>query len=284
VRPTVAATVEEVRRAVAGARGRGLTVGLVPTMGALHEGHASLIRAARRDTGYVVVSIFVNPTQFGPKEDLSRYPRPLEQDLDVCDREGADLVFHPEPAMVYPPGFSTFVEVTTLQDVMEGASRPGHFRGVATVVLKLFNIVRPDIAFFGQKDGQQARIIQQMVADLNVPVEVRVCPTVRAADGLALSSRNVYLDAEQRGRAVALHGALELGRSLIERGERDPVRVRQAMEGRIDATPGATRDYAEVVAADSLRPLERLSGRVMLAVAVRFGSTRLIDNVLVEVA
>ncbi len=283
MKPTVAASVKETHRAVVEARRRGLSIGLVPTMGALHEGHASLIRAARQQTGFVVVSIFVNPTQFGPQEDLSRYPRPLEQDIDVCGREGADFVFHPEPATIYPPGFRTYVEVTDLQDVLEGAARPGHFRGVATVVLKLFNIVRPDVAFFGQKDGQQARIIRQMVADLNVPVEVRVCPTVRAADGLALSSRNAYLDAEQRRQATVLHAALELGRSLIEGGERDPVPVRYAMEARIGAAPGAVVDYATVVDADSLRPPERLGGRVMLAVAVRLGSTRLIDNVLVDV-
>ena len=283
MRPPVVATVEETRRAVADARRRGLSVGLVPTMGALHEGHASLIRAAREQTGFVVVSIFVNPTQFGPKEDLSRYPRPLDQDLDVCAREAADLVFHPEPATVYPPGFCTYVEVTGLQDVMEGASRPGHFRGVATVVLKLFNIVLPDVAFFGQKDGQQARIIRQMVDDLNVPVEVRVCPTARATDGLALSSRNAYLDAKQRRHAAALFAALQVGRAEIELGELDPRRVRAAMAARIRATPGATLDYAEVVAADSLRPIDRLHGRVMLAVAVRFGDTRLIDNALVDV-
>jgi pantoate--beta-alanine ligase len=283
MKPPLTATVEETRRAVAEARRRGLSIGLVPTMGALHEGHASLVRAARRQMGFVVVSIFVNPTQFGPREDLSRYPRPLEQDLALCQREGVDLVFHPQPETIYPPSFCTFVEVTGLQDVMEGASRPGHFRGVATVVLKLFNIVLPDVAFFGQKDGQQARIIQQMVADLNVPVEVRVCPTVREADGLALSSRNVYLDAEQRRHAPALSAALELGRSLIEQGERDPNRVRTAMQERLTATTGAILDYAEVVDADSLRPLDRLQGRVMLAVAVRFGTTRLIDNVLVGV-
>jgi pantoate--beta-alanine ligase len=281
--PPVAATVEETRRAVAEARRRGLSVGLVPTMGALHEGHASLIRAARRDTGFVVVSIFVNPTQFGPKEDLSRYPRPLEHDLALCAREGVDLVFHPAPETVYPPDFRTYVEVTGLQDVLEGASRPGHFRGVATVVLKLFNIVQPDFAYFGQKDGQQARIVRRMVADLNVPVEVRVGPTVRDADGLALSSRNAYLDAEQRRGAVALSAALEMGRTLVEGGERDAGRVREVMEWRIGEAPGAVLDYAAVVDADSLRPLDRLHGQVMLAVAVRFGATRLIDNVLVDV-
>ena len=283
MRPTVVATVAEVRRAVADARRRGLTVGLVPTMGALHEGHASLLRAARAATGFVVVSIFVNPTQFGPHEDLARYPRPLEKDLEVCGREGADLAFVPEAETVYPPGFRTFVEVTGLQDVLEGRSRPGHFRGVATVVLKLFNVVRPDVAFFGQKDGQQARIIRQMVADLDVPVEVRVCPTARAADGLALSSRNAYLDAGQRRHAAVLHAALGEGRRAIERGERGAAAVRAAMAAAVAAAPGAALDYAAAVDADTLEPPTRLAGRVMLALAVRFGTTRLIDNEIVHV-
>jgi pantoate--beta-alanine ligase len=283
VTPPVAATVEEVRGAVAAARRRGLSVGLVPTMGALHEGHAGLIRAARAETGFVVVSIFVNPAQFGPHEDLDRYPRPLAHDLEVCGREGADLVFHPDAATVYPPGFCTFVEVTGLQDGMEGRARPGHFRGVATVVLKLFSMVQPDVAYFGQKDGQQARLVRQMVADLDLPIRLRVCPTARAPDGLALSSRNQYLDAGQRREAVALYEALEQARDLIERGERDPAAVRQALAARVAAAPGAALDYAEVVDAESLRPVERLHGRVMLALAVKFGTTRLIDNVLVDV-
>jgi pantoate--beta-alanine ligase len=201
----VVTTVAEARRAVAGARRRELTVGLVPTMGALHAGHVSLIRAARRRCGFVVVSVFVNPTQFGPNEDLSRYPRPFEQDVAACAGEGADLVFAPAPTEVYPPGFRTSVEVHEFQDVLCGASRPGHFRGVATVVLKLFNMVRPDVAFFGLKDAQQVRLLERMVADLNVPVEIVRCPTVREADGLALSSRNQYLDAGQRRAAVVLH-------------------------------------------------------------------------------
>jgi pantoate--beta-alanine ligase len=283
VKPPVAATVAEVRRAVAGARRRGLTVGLVPTMGALHEGHASLIRAARAQTGFVVVSIFVNPTQFGPNEDFSRYPRPLEQDLEACGREGVDLAFVPEPATVYPPGFRTFVEVHGLQDVLCGASRPGHFRGVATVVLKLFNTVQPDVAYFGQKDAQQARIIRQMVRDLDVPVEVRVCPIVRAADGLALSSRNQYLDPEQRRHATVLHRALAEARARVEGGERDAAAVRRALAERLASTPGAVVDYAAVVDYDTLQPVERLRGQVLIAVAVKFGGTRLIDNVLVEV-
>src|SRR5262249_19807997 len=186
-----------------------------------HEGHASLIRAARAETGFVVVSVFVNPTQFGPNEDLSRYPRPWENDLETCRRERVDLVFRPEPATMYPPGYRTFVEVTGLQDVLCGASRPGHFRGVATVVLKLFNLVHPNVAYFGQKDAQQVRIIQQMVRDLDVPVAVRVCPTVREPDGLALSSRNRYLDPDQRRRAVVLYQSLEDVRRRVEAGERD---------------------------------------------------------------
>jgi len=184
----IAETIEQVRGAVALARGQKLTVGLVPTMGALHEGHASLIRRARAETRFVVVSIFVNPLQFGPHEDLQRYPRPLEADLQICERERADLVFRPEVATVFPPGFRSGVEVAGLSEILEGASRPGHFRGVATVVLKLLNMVEPQVAYFGQKDAQQFRVIEQMVRDLDVPVALQMCPIVRAADGLALSS------------------------------------------------------------------------------------------------
>jgi pantoate--beta-alanine ligase len=283
MRPTVAAGVEEVRRAVADARRRGLTVGLVPTMGALHAGHVSLIRAARAETGFVVVSIFVNPTQFGPNEDFSRYPRPLEQDLEVCGRKGTDLAFVPEVATLYPPGFRTYVEVHGFQDVLCGASRPGHFRGVATVVLKLFHIVQPDVAYFGQKDAQQARIIRKMVRDLDVPIEVRTCPIVRDPDGLALSSRNQYLTPEQRRHAPVLHQALEEARALVEGGERDAAVVRRAVAERLGSVPGAVVDYAEVVDYETLRPLDRLRGQVLVAVAVRFGGTRLIDNVLLSV-
>src|SRR5262249_7942388 len=227
-----------------------------------------------------VASIFVNPSQFGPKEDLSRYPRPLERDLEVCAAEGVDLVFNPEPAIVYPPGFRTWVQVHELQDVLEGASRPGHFRGVATVVLKLFNVVQPDIAYFGMKDAQQLRVIEQMVADLNVPVRIRRCPTVREADGLALSSRNQYLDAEQRRRATVLHESLEEVRQLVAAGERDAAVLVKAITDRVAATPGARLDYTAVVDADTLRPVERLSGTVLVPLAVYFGTTRLIDNVL----
>lgn len=279
----VVATVEGARRAVAAARLRGLHVGLVPTMGALHEGHASLIRAARGASGYVVLSLFVNPAQFGPREDFERYPRPLERDLDVCRTEGVDLVFAPPREAVYPPGYATYVGVEGLQDVLEGASRPGHFRGVCTVVLKLFNMVGPDAAWFGQKDAQQVIVLKHMVHDLNVPVAVRVCPTVREPDGLALSSRNAYLDPAQRRDAVALVEALRQARARVEAGERDAAAVQRALAGRVAAAPGAALDYAAVVDAGSLRPVERLAGTVLLALAVCFGGTRLIDNLVLSV-
>jgi pantoate--beta-alanine ligase len=268
---------------VAAARERGLRIGLVPTMGALHEGHASLIRAARAETGFVVVSVFVNPTQFGPHEDFNRYPRPFQQDLAVCAREKADLVFAPTPETMYSSGYRTYVEVEDLQNTLCGASRPGHFRGVCTVVLKLFNIVAPDVAYFGQKDAQQVLILRKMVQDLNVDVAVRVCPIVREPDGLALSSRNRYLDGEQRCRAVVLSQALREARTRIMAGERDGAAVRRRLIERMEATPSATLDYAAVVAADTLQPLDRLHGQVLLALAVKFGGTRLIDNVLLAV-
>lgn len=282
--PPVATTVEEARTAVAAGRVRGLRVGLVPTMGALHAGHTSLIRAARAETGLVVVSIFVNPTQFAPHEDFSRYPRPLEHDLAVCAREGVDLVFAPAAETVYPRGYRTYVEVEGLQDVLDGASRPGHFRGVCTVVLKLFNVVGPDVAYFGQKDAQQVLLIRKMVQDLNVPVDVRVGPTVREPDGLALSSRNQYLDAEQRRQAVVLSQALRAASERVAAGERAAGVIQKTLSDRIAATPGATLDYAAVVAADTLQPLDRLGGAVLLALAVKFGGTRLIDNVLLSVS
>lgn len=284
MKPAVVADIAPLRDTVAEARRRGLRVGLVPTMGALHAGHLRLIEAARAQTGFVVVSLFVNPTQFGPNEDFSRYPRPLERDLELCGAAGVDLVFHPEPAVLYPPGYRTYVEVTGLQDVLCGAARPGHFRGVATVVLKLFNLVQPDCAFFGQKDAQQVRLLQQMVQDLNVPVEVCVCPIVREADGLALSSRNRYLEAEERRHAPILYRALTAARRRIEAGERDAAVVREAMREQIASLPDAVLDYAAVVDADTLQELDQVapSRSVLLALAVKFGGTRLIDNLLIH--
>jgi pantoate--beta-alanine ligase len=282
MRPQIVATIQEMRAIIDAEYGACL-IGLVPTMGALHAGHASLLREARKETDFVVTSIFVNPTQFGPNEDLHRYPRPFERDVEVCAAEGVHVIFAPEPAVIYPPGFRTFVEVTKLQDGLCGASRPGHFRGVATVVLKLFNIVRPDRAYFGQKDAQQVCIIQQMAADLNVPVQIVVCPIVREPDGLALSSRNQYLDANQRRQAPVIYQALqELARG-VEQGERQAAPLLEQLRTRLAAVAGARVDYAALVDADSLRPVERLAGRVLAAVAVYFGGTRLIDNLVLEI-
>jgi pantoate--beta-alanine ligase len=275
----VARTIEEARALVNSARGPGQSVGLVPTMGALHAGHMSLLHAARSETGYVVTSIFVNPTQFGPREDFARYPRPFEADLDACREARTDLVFAPEAREIFPESFRTFVEVRELGDVLCGASRPGHFRGVATVVLKLFEIIGPDVAYFGQKDAQQCRVIEQMVRDLNVGVRLRICPIIREADGLAMSSRNRYLSAEERSRAPVLYQALQEARKLIENGEKDASRVRQLMAARINATPGAVLDYAAVVDAETLLPLPEVPAHALLALAVKFGETRLIDNV-----
>jgi pantoate--beta-alanine ligase len=278
----VITTVAETNVAMDAVRADGRKVGLVPTMGALHAGHTSLIRAACQETDFVVVSIFVNPRQFGPNEDLDRYPRPLENDLQLCAAEGVDLVFHPSPSEMYLPGSCTYVEVHGLQDVLCGAARPGHFRGVATVVLKLFSIVGPDVAFFGQKDAQQARLIAQMIDDLNLPVRLRICPTVREPDGLALSSRNQYLDSDQRQQAVALFQALEAARQTIEAGERNAGAVLRILGQRIEAAPAARVDYLAVVDHVTLKPVLRLEGTVLVAVAVYFGSTRLIDNLIMD--
>ena len=276
-------TIAGVREVVAEARRSGLVVGLVPTMGALHAGHLRLIEEARAASGLVVVSIFVNPTQFGPGEDFRRYPRTLETDLDLCARGGAAVVFAPEVGEIYPRGpLSTFVEVPDLSGLLEGASRPGHFRGVATVVLKLFSIVGPDLAFFGRKDYQQLQVIRRMVDDLDVPVEVRAIATVREADGLAMSSRNRYLDADQRRAAIVLSRALEAARLAVEAGERDAGRVRQILRRAIESEPLASLDYAEVVDARTLEPLVGLGPGVdaVALVAARVGPVRLIDNAL----
>jgi pantoate--beta-alanine ligase len=276
-------SIADLRSATAAARARGQSIGLVLTMGALHEGHASLIRRARTRCEFVVVTVFVNPTQFGPKEDFGRYPRTLDQDLDLCRREGVDLVFVSEQAEVYPPGFQTSVRVQEIEQGMEGKSRPGHFQGVATVVLKLFNMVQADVSFFGQKDAQQVRVLQQMVSDLNVPIEIEVVPTVREADGLALSSRNRYLTPEQRKHAAILFHTLEQVRIDILAGETNPETLEREMATRIQRTPGAELDYVAIVDWKDLRPAQKLRGRLLVALAVRFGSTRLIDNVLVTV-
>jgi pantoate--beta-alanine ligase len=279
---TVAETIEALRTQLAAARQARQSVGLVPTMGALHAGHLALIDQARRENDYVVVSIFVNPAQFGANEDFHRYPRPFEKDAARCEAHGVDLIFHPSPEEMYPPGYRTYIEVRRLQDGLCGASRPDHFRGVATVVLKLFNLVQPDRAYFGQKDAQQVRVIQRMAADLNLPLTVVVVPTVREPDGLALSSRNQYLAPDQRRHATALWRALTEARTRIDAGERDAEVIRRLLADRIAATPGAALDYAAVVDADSLEAVARLRGPTLLALAVKFGATRLIDNMLLN--
>jgi pantoate--beta-alanine ligase len=276
-------SVEAVRRAVNAARDRGSRIGLVPTMGALHDGHLRLIERCRGSLEAVVVSIFVNPTQFGPHEDFERYPRSPDDDLARCTSAGADLVFAPSAATVYPHGtHSTFVEVPGLSDILEGASRPGHFRGVVTVVLKLFEIVRPDVAVFGQKDYQQQLLIRRMVEDLHLPVEIDTVPTVREPDGLALSSRNRYLTPPERQAATVLDRALERARQAVARGERHGNRVRQLLRQTIESEALARIDYVEVADADTLEPLDILvpHRRAVALLAAWVGSTRLIDNSL----
>lgn len=274
--------VASVRREVSVARQRGETIGVVPTMGALHEGHLSLIRTARQETDYVVVTIFVNPTQFGPNEDFDRYPRTLDADLQACRETGVNLVFHPAVETVYPKGFSTFVEVEGLSDVLEGAHRPGHFRGVATVVLKLFNVTCPDVAYFGRKDYQQQVLIRKLCRDLDLPVEIRTCPTVREPDGLALSSRNKYLDADQRRSSLALSQSLKLAEERLLAGETDVQAVREAMRAYLDATPHVQVDYATVVHPETLAELSEPLPEMVALVAARVDAVRLIDNILLR--
>jgi pantoate--beta-alanine ligase len=277
----VVTTVAEVRSAVAEARKAGQSIGFVPTMGALHEGHAALVRAARAAADFVVVSIFVNPTQFGPKEDFAKYPRTLEEDRRISTAAGAEIIFAPTVDEMYPHRSVTFVEVQELDRELCGPRRPGHFRGVCTVVLKLLNIVGPDRAHFGAKDFQQAAIIRQMVRDLNVPIDIRVEPTVRESDGLAMSSRNRYLSPGDRAAAPAIFRALQAVRARVSAGEIDVARLETALESDLAAIPGARVDYARLVDASTLQSLARVDRPVVAAVAVYLGTTRLIDNVMV---
>jgi pantoate--beta-alanine ligase len=257
-------------------------LGLVPTMGALHEGHLSLVREAQKQCAPVVVSIFVNPTQFGPNEDFKKYPRTFEADQAALENLGVDYIFAPPPEEIYPPGFRTAVVVEGLGDMLEGRSRPGHFRGVTTVVLKLFDIAQPRLAFFGRKDAQQARIIRQMATDLNLDTEVVVCPIVREADGLALSSRNAYLKGAERQAATALYRSLDAVRREVAKGERDAARLIAAMRALIAGEAGVALDYAEIVDADTFEPVVSLRNTCYALVAARVGGTRLIDNALIE--
>ncbi len=259
-------------------------LGFAPTMGYLHEGHISLMKRAKEECGAAAASIFVNPTQFGPNEDLSRYPRDLPRDLSLLEAAGVDLVFTPEPAEMYPEGFDTSITVGAVSEGLEGGSRPGHFNGVATVVAKLLNIVQPTRAYFGQKDAQQAAVIRKLALDLSIPAQIVICPTVREPDGLAMSSRNVYLSPADRQSARVLFRALTLARILVERGERKAEAVREAMRRTIAEEPSAEVDYVSLTDNLTLKEIEdRLSGEVLASMAVRFGKTRLIDNLVIDV-
>lgn len=261
----------------------GKTVGFVPTMGYLHEGHLSLVRESKKRTDVTVVSIFVNPTQFGPNEDFKKYPRDLDKDSAYLEKGGVDCLFYPAAAEIYPPSYRTYVEVHGLQDRLCGKFRPGHFRGVSTVVLKLFNIVRPDIAFFGAKDAQQVLIIERMVADLDLDTEVVTCPLVREPDGLALSSRNAYLSSEERKAALVLSISLRWAERAISAGERDAAKVTAGIRAAIEAEPLARVDYVEAVDPVNLEPVAEIRGDVLIVLAVFIGSIRLIDNIRLHV-
>lgn len=275
-------TPDEMHAACEQRKREGKRVGFVPTMGALHEGHLSLVRAARAQTDVVAASIFVNPLQFGPNEDLAKYPRQFERDRELLQAEGCELLFAPDVSDMYPPGATTLVEVAGISERLDGKSRPGHFRGVTTVVSKLFHIVEPDAAFFGQKDAAQAAILRQMVRDQNFPVRIVVCPIVREKDGLAMSSRNAYLSPEQRKQAVVLHRALMRVQTMADTGEHEAEKLVAAGKGVIEEEPGARLDYFEAVNWDTLEPVEDIRGGALIAVAAWIGTTRLIDNVVLH--
>lgn len=272
----IARTVEEARRIARDWKKQGLEIGLVPTMGYLHEGHGSLMAAARKENARVAASIFVNPTQFGPNEDLARYPRDFERDRALCEKMGVDMIFHPEPEDMYRSA-QAFVDIGLLADTLDGAARPGHFRGVCTVVSKLFNIIQPDRAYFGEKDAQQLAIIRKMAFDLNFDVQVVGCPIVREADGLAKSSRNTYLNAAERAAAPVLYRAIEHGKSIIKKGMPAQTLISE-MEKVLAAEPLAKTEYVAVVDAMTMQPVDVIEGAVLIPMAVRVGSTRLIDN------
>jgi pantoate--beta-alanine ligase len=276
-------TIKSLRTFVGAARNAARTIGLIPTMGALHRGHISLIERSGKHGDFVVVSIFVNPTQFGPKEDLAKYPRPLREDLRICEAHNVDVVFVPEAKEMYRKEELTWVNADKISEPLCGCFRPGHFRGVATICAKLFNIVQPDIAYFGQKDAQQLAVIKRMVADLNFPLKVIACPTVRDADGLALSSRNRYLSPQQRKDATCIHGSLRTARAMIEAGQTNPKTIAAKIRRIITAAKSlGSIDYISIVDAETLQDVSRITGKVLIAIAARFGSTRLIDNLTVD--
>ena len=278
-------SIDTIRKSVQELRAQGGTIGFVPTMGALHEGHLSLVRKAKQENKTVIVTIFVNPSQFGPHEDYERYPRDIEKDSALVQEAGGDIIFAPEADEMYPSGYSSFVTVEGLSSVLEGKFRPTHFKGVATIVVKLFNIVQPDVAYFGQKDAQQCALIKKMVADLNIPVRIEIGATVREHDGLAMSSRNVYLNAEERSNAPVLYASLQRAADAIDKGERSVKKIIAVMDDMIRSKGAAQIDYIEIVDAGNLSAKEILhSGdTVLIPLAVRFGTTRLIDNIIVRV-
>ncbi len=274
----ISGKIDEVRTQVKEWKKQGLSVALVPTMGYLHEGHKSLMERARKENDKVVVSIFVNPMQFGPNEDLESYPRDLDRDSKICEAAGVDLIFHPEVEEMYGPDFHAYVDMHTLPEKLCGASRPVHFRGVQTVVSKLFHIIPADRAYFGQKDAQQLAIIRRMVMDLNFDIEIIGCPIIREEDGLAKSSRNTYLSEEERKQAVILNQSLEAAMDAINAGEKDAAKVKQIIIDKLHTCPLAKIDYVEVVSFDTIQPIEKVEGAVLIAIAVYIGTTRLIDN------
>jgi pantoate--beta-alanine ligase len=278
-------TIEDISRMSTSSRicrKEGRSIGFVPTMGALHEGHLSLARAAKKHVDVVVMSIFVNPIQFGPSEDLEKYPRDLAHDEELARSAGVDILFRPSASQMYPDGFSTYVNVEKLSDGMCGAARPGHFKGVTTVVLKLFSIVKPDIAYFGQKDAQQAAIVRKMAKDLSLDIDIKVLPTVREKDGLAMSSRNTYLSEGERKDAAVLYQALKKAEGLISGGEKDPLKIKAAMEAVIGSRPAAKIEYISLVDPKDLADLKVISGETLVALAACVGKTRLIDNIIVK--
>lgn len=279
---TIVYTVNEVRQTVKAWKKEGLSIGFVPTMGYLHEGHQSLIQRAVSENDCVVVSIFVNPMQFGPSEDLDSYPRDLEHDVALCKATGADLIFHPEAAEMYSPDFCSFVDMNGLTEGLCGKSRPVHFRGVCTVVNKLFNIVSADRAYFGQKDAQQLAVIKRMVRDLNMDIEIVGCPIIREKDGLAKSSRNTYLSPQKRKAALVLNRSMVIGQQLVEQGERDAQKVIRVITDNINTEPLAKIDYVEVVDALSMEKVDKIERSILVAIAVFIGKTRLIDNFIYE--
>ena len=280
----IVSTINEVREQVKEWKKEGNTIGFVPTMGYLHEGHASLIDAARKNNGKVVVSIFVNPMQFGPNEDLASYPRDLEHDAKVCEAHGVDLIFHPTPEEMYGDNFYSYVDMDVLTKELCGLSRPVHFRGVCTVVAKLFNIVTPDKAYFGQKDAQQLAVIKRMVKDLNMPLTIVGCPIIREEDGLAKSSRNTYLSPEERKAALVLSRSIFLGKKMVEQGEKDCKKIKEAMTAEIEKEPLAKIDYVKIVDLSTMQQVETTEHGILAAIAVYIGKTRLIDNFMTEEA